>query len=102
MKTLIAVSALFLASNMAFAETFAYERQIASQDLDPNIPSLSEGISNPMPSRAPTLTSLQEVYRGNPDVDTDSVEPDSIRMDRHELIYTAYDMLVESNPDLEV
>jgi len=102
MKTLIAVSALFLASNLVFAETFTYERQVASQDLDPNIPSLSQDISNPMPSKVPTLTSLQKVYRGNPDVDTGSLEPDSIRMDRHELVYTAYDMLIEGNPDLEV
>ncbi len=102
MKTIIAVSALFLASNMAIAETFTYERQIASEDLDPNIPSLSEGISNPMPSRVQKLTSLQEVYRGNPDVDTGSLEEESIRMGRHEHIYTAYDMLVEENPDLEV
>ena len=53
-----------------------------------------------MPSRIPTLTSLQKVYRGNPDIDTGSLEPDSIRMDRHELVYTAYDTLIEGNPDL--
>ncbi len=51
-----------------------------------------------MPSRIPTLTSLQKVYRGNPDIDTGSLEPDSIRMDRHELVY-AYDMLIEGIPD---
>ncbi len=102
MKTLIAVSALFLASNMAFAETFAYERQVASQDLDPNIPSLSEGISNPVPSKVQPPKSLQAVYDGNPDVDTGSLEPASIGMDRHEVIYTAYDRLIEGNPDLEV
>ncbi len=38
MKTPIAVSALFLASNLVFAETFTYERQVASQDRAPNIP----------------------------------------------------------------
>ncbi|WP_457673430.1 hypothetical protein [Thiolapillus sp.] len=102
MKTLIAVSALFLASNMAFAEIFDYESRIASQDLDPNIPGLSAGISNPAPSSKQTRPSLQVAYRGNPDVDTGPVEPASIRMDRHDHIYTAYDMLVAENPDLEV
>ncbi|WP_456372350.1 hypothetical protein [Thiolapillus sp.] len=102
MKTIIAVSAFFLASNMAFAETFAYERQLASEDLDPNIPSLSEGISNPGASAVPVITSLQQVYRGNPDVEVGPVEPDSLGMQRHDSIRTAYDMLIENNPDLEV
>ncbi|WP_041068970.1 hypothetical protein [Thiolapillus brandeum] len=102
MKTLITVSALFLVSNMAFGETFAYERQLASEDLDPNIPSLSEGITNPMSSQAPVTASLQDVYRGNPDVEVGPAESDSLGMQKHESIYTAYDMLIESNPDLEV
>jgi hypothetical protein len=102
MKTIITVSALLLASNMAFAETFAYERQLASEDLNPNIPSLSEGISNPTSSGVPVTTSLQHVYRGNQDVEVDPVEPDSLGTQRHDSIYTAYDMLIESNPDLEV
>ena len=102
MKTLITISALFLVSNMAFAETFAYERQLASEDLDPNILSLSEGISNPMPSSTPVTASLQDAYRGNPDVQVGPVEENSLGMQKHEHIYTAYDMLIESNPDLEV
>ena len=67
MKTLLTFSALALVSNMAFAETFQYERQLTSEDLDPNIPSLSQGISNPAKSVQQPRVSLFDTYRGNPD-----------------------------------
>lgn len=102
MKTMIAFAAFALVSNMAFAETFQYERQLASEDLDPNIPSLSGGISNPAASAQKSRVSLFETYRGNPDTQVGPVDPDSLSVTRHNHIYTAYDMLVDSNPDLEV
>lgn len=102
MKTMIAFATLALVSNMAFAETFQYERQLASEDLDPNIPGLSEGISNPAASIRESRVSLFETYRGNPDTQVGPVEPDSLSGTPHSHIYTAYDMLVDSNPDLEV
>jgi len=101
MKTVVTFAALALISNMAVAETFEYEHQIASQDLDPNIPSLSEDRSNPAVSRQQPRVSLFDVYRGNPDTEVNEVKSDNIA-DRHSHIYTAYDALVDSNPDLEV
>lgn len=102
MKTIIAIAALSLISNMAVAETFQYERQIASQDLDPNIPSLSEGISNPKISVGQPRVSLFETYRGNPDTEAGHAEPGSLPVTGGDHIYTGYDMLIDSNPDLEV
>jgi len=102
MKTLISISALALISNMAVGETFQYERQLASQDLDPNIPSLSEGISNPSRSVDQPRISLHEVYRGNPDTDTGSFEPAAVRFGTEDMPTTAYEAIVKGNPDLEV
>ncbi|WP_293675241.1 hypothetical protein [Thiolapillus sp.] len=102
MKTLLTFSALALVSNMAFAETFQYERQLTSEDLDPNIPSLSQGISNPAKSVQQPRVSLFDTYRGNPDTQVGPVEPDSMPVPRHNHIFTAYDMLIETTPDLEV
>lgn len=102
MKTIITLSALALISNMAVAETFQYERQLASEDLDPNIPSLSAGISNPDVSKQEVRVSLFETYRGNPDTQVEPIEPSSLPENMHQHIYTAYDMLIDSNPDLEV
>ncbi|WP_457665523.1 hypothetical protein [Thiolapillus sp.] len=102
MKTLLTFSALALISNMAFAETFQYERQLASEDLDPNISSLSQGISDPVKSMAQPRVSLFNIYRGNEDTQVGPMEPDNLPMTQHNHIFTAYDMLIETNPDLEV
>ena len=102
MKTLLTFSTLALISNMAFAETFEYERQLASEDLDPNIPALSEGISNPAMSVQQPRVSLHDTYRGNPDTQTGPIEADNLPMTKHDHAYTAYDMIIDNNPDLEV
>ncbi|HID44196.1 MAG TPA: hypothetical protein EYP34_00385 [Chromatiaceae bacterium] len=102
MKTLLTFSVLALISNMAFAETFQYERQLASEDLDPNIPSLSAGISNPATSVQQSRVTLNDVYRDNPDTQVGSAEAGTLPVMTHDPIYTAYDRLIDSNPDLEV
>jgi len=101
MKTIITLSALALISNIAAADSFQYERQLASEDLDPNIASLSAGIKNPVASRQAVTISLHKVYRGNPDTQTEPVEPRSLSTGTSQICST-YDLLIEGNPDLEV
>jgi len=69
MRTLITVSALALMSNLAVAENFAHEQQISSPDLDANIQNLDFRSSDPQASAQGVRVSLNDFYRGNPDVE---------------------------------
>ena len=64
MKTLITISALALMSNLAIADNFNYEQQIASPDLS-NQDFSSTGTQA---STTDVRVSLSDWYRGNPDV----------------------------------
>ena len=96
MKTLITVSALALVSNLASAENFAYERQISSPDLSTD---LGFNGSDPKASAQEVHVSLNDFYRGNPDVENVSYEHDGIII-RGAVQFTAYDELSQQNPDL--
>lgn len=102
MKALITISALALVSSFAMADTFEYERQIGSQDLDPNIPSLSEGVANPAVSMGDVRISLHEAYRGNPDTEVTPADHIGVTVQRSTLPFTAYDKIASENPDLQV
>lgn len=66
MKTLITLTALALATGIASAQDFAYERQIGS----PDVSAQPFHATDPMPSQGKIAVSLEHVYRGNPDVET--------------------------------
>ncbi len=99
MKTLITVSALALMSNLAIAENFAYEQQIASPDLDPNVQSLDFNSSEPTASGREIKVSLNDYYRGNPDVAHVPYNHDGMVI-KESMLFTAYDDLSRQNPDL--
>ena len=100
MRTLISVSALAFISNLAVAETFQYENQLASPDLDPNIESLSANVSNPEISATDFELSLNAFYRGNPDVGHDLYQYEGTDTSGS-LQSTAYDAWVRGNPDAD-
>ncbi len=99
MRTLITVSALALMSNLAIAENFAYEQQISSPDLDANIQSLDFRSSDPQASARDVRVSLNDYYRGNPDVENTPYSHDGIVI-HGSMHFTAYDELSQQNPDL--
>ncbi len=99
MKTLIILSALALVSNLAIAENFSYEQQIASPDLNSNIQSLDFNSSKPQASTQDIRISLHNVYLGNPDVEQVPYHHDDIVI-RGSMNLTAYDELSRQNPDL--
>lgn len=99
MRALISVSALALISNMAFAENFAYELQIASPDLNANVPALDFSATDPQPSSHDIRVSLNDWYRGNPDVSNTDFHYEGIIFNGP-LHFTAYDELSRQNPDL--
>ena len=101
MKIAITTAALILASSLAAAEDFTYERQWASEDLAAETSTLGFRSSDPSPSSGDTIISLHEFYRGNPDVE---VLPEGYR--RHDAgnarryCPTGYDHIARDNPDL--
>lgn len=95
MRTLIAVSALALLSNLAIAENFNYEQQIASPDLS-NQDFSSTG---PNASTMDVRVSLDDFYRDNPDVSNVPYDHEGIVL-RGPGRFTAYDDLSRHNPDL--
>ncbi len=99
MRTLITISALALLSNLAVADNFNYEQQIASPDLDPNIRSLDFNGSGLQASSRDVRVSLHDFYRGNPDVANVPYDHDGIVI-RGSMSFTAYDELSRQNPDL--
>lgn len=99
MRTLITVSALALMSNLAIAENFAYEQQIASPDLDPNVQSLDFNSSGSKPSTREIRVSLNDYYRGNPDVVHVPYNHEGVII-KGPMLFTAYDHLNRQNPDL--
>lgn len=101
MKTLIAVSALALISNMALAETFQYEEQLASPDLDPNIESLLAKVNDPQPSVKGAEISLSNFYQGNPDVGHDVFKHSGEVSESHSLDRSSYEAWVRGNPDAD-
>lgn len=100
MKTIVTLSALALISNIALAESFEYENQIGSQDLDPNI-STSAGIRDAEASSSSVRVSLNDWYKGNPDVVHVPYNHDGIEMKFEGDLFTSYDALSLNNPDLE-
>ena len=95
MRTLITVSALALLSNLAIAENFNYEQQITSPDLS-NQDFSSNG---PKASIRDVRVSLNDYYRGNPDVAQVPYSHDDIVI-RGPMHFTAYDELSRQTPDL--
>ena len=98
MRTLITVAALTLVSNLAIAENFNYEQQIASPDLNSNVQSLDFNSSG-MASAGDVRVSLHDYYRGNPDVAHVPYNHDGMVI-RGPMHFTAYDELSQQNPDL--
>ena len=99
MKTLITLAALVLASNFAIAESFHYEAQIGNQDLDPNV-----GISDTTSTRevsSDVRISLQDWYQDNHDVMAVPYEHYGKEQSFEGDLFTSYDALNRSNPDLE-
>ena len=101
MKILITLSALALASNVALAETFEYERQIGSQDLDPTVNTESSGVKDPAMSNSDFRISLDDWYRGNPDVEHVPHQYDGVEIKKQGDMFTSYDAWSRNNPDLE-
>lgn len=99
MKTLITISALAPVSNLAVAENFSYEQQIASPELNANIQSLDFNSSKPLPSTRDVRVSLDNSYRGNPDVAQVPYNHEDMVI-RAAMSFTAYDELSRQNPDL--
>ncbi len=95
MRTLITVSALALVSNLAIAENFSYEQQIASPDLS----NQSFNSSGNKASSGDVRVSLDDYYRGNPDVAHVPYNHDDIVI-TGSMQFTAYDELSQQNPDL--
>ena len=102
MKTIITLSALALASNLALAESFDYEEQISSQDLDPNISSLSAGVKDPEASTSDFRISLNDFYSGNPDVEHVPYNHEGKELKIDGDMLTSYDAWSKGNPDVEV
>ena len=102
MKTLITATALALVSNFAVAEVFTYERQIGSQDLDPAIYHSVSNVTNPLPSARHYRLSLNDFYRGNPDVANVPFHvSEEIYIGDNVLESTSYDAWVRGNPDVD-
>ena len=96
MKTIITLSTLALLSNLAIAENFAYEEQIASPDLS----NQSFDGSGQKESTREVHVSLDDWYRGNPDVEHVPYHREGeISKSMGDLV-TSYDALNQSNPDI--
>ena len=96
MKTIITLSALALMSNLAIAENFTYEQQIASPDLsNPDVK-----VSERQASTQEVRVSLDSWNRGNPDVAHVPYNHDGMEMKSEGGQITSYDALNQSNPDL--
>ena len=95
MKTIITLSALALLSNLALAESFNHEQQIASPDLS----NQDFSSSDPMPSSKDVRVSLHELNRDNPDIENVAFNHDAV-LNRGSTQFTAYDELSRQNPDL--
>ena len=102
MKTLILSAALTLAaSQWAVAADFAYERQIASEDLASETSGLVYAARDPQPSGREFRTSLDAVIEDNPD-SSDSLPAGTMlrQSDRCACLPTSYDIMAAGNPDL--
>ncbi len=99
MKTIITLSALALISNVAIADGFEYEKQVGSQDLDPNA-SISDSIRDPEVSNSKVRISLNDWYRGNPDVAHVPYNHDGGEQKVEGGLASSYDALSQGNPDL--
>lgn len=101
MKIAFTTAALVLASSLATAGDFAYERQWASEDLASEVSSLVFRATDPAPSMGNTVISLHESYRGNPDTE---VLPEGFRQQypgsSRTYCTTGYDRIAQGNPDL--
>jgi hypothetical protein len=95
MKTIITLSALALLSNLAIAESFTHEQQIASPDLS----NQDFSSSGQQASTQEVRVSLNDWYRGNPDVENVPYSHDGIVIG-NPAAFTAYDELSRQNPDL--
>ena len=96
MKTIITLSALALVSNLAIAENFAYEEQIASPDLS----NQSFDSSGQKASAREVHVSLDDWSRGNPDVEHVPFNREGEVSKSMKDLVTSYDALNQSNPDL--
>ena len=96
MKTIITLSALALMSNLAIAENFTHEQQIASPDLS-NQDFSSTGTQG---STTDVRVSLDSWNRGNPDVAHVPYNHVGMEMKSEGRWTTSYDALNQSNPDL--
>ena len=96
MKTIITLSALALLSNLATAESFTYEEQIASPDLS----NQSFSSSGQKASAREVRVSLNEWYGGNPDVEHVPFNRGGEVSKSMDDLITGYDVLSQTNPDL--
>ena len=96
MKTIITLSALALVSNLAIAENFAYEEQIASPDVSHQ----SFDSSGQEASTREVQVSLDNWNRGNPDVEhVPFNHKGGVSKSMGDRV-TSYDALNQSNPDI--
>jgi hypothetical protein len=95
MKTIITLSALALLSNLAIAESFNHEQQIASPDLS----NQDFSSSGQQASTREVRVSLEDWNRGNPDVAHVPYNHEGITIS-NPAQFTAYDELSRQNPDL--
>ncbi len=98
MKTIITLSAIALISNVAIAGSFEYEKQVGSQDLDPNA-GISDSNRDPEVSNFQVRVSLNDWYRGNPDVAHVPYNHDGMGQKIKDNSASNYDALSQANPD---
>mgnify|MGYP000591172738 CR=1 FL=1 len=96
MKTIITLSALALVSNLAIAESFTYEQQIGS----PDVSNQSFDSNGQKASSGDVRVSLNDWYRGNPDVEHVPFNREGEVSKSMDDLITGYDVLSQSNPDL--
>ena len=96
MKTIITLSALALLSNLAIAESFTHEEQIAS----PDVSNQSFDSSGQQASTHEVRVSLDDWNRGNPDVVHVPYNHEGEVSKSMGGLITGYDVLSQSNPDL--
>ena len=96
MKTIITLSALALLSNLAIAESFTYEEQIAS----PDVSNQSFDSSGQKASVREVHVYLDDWNRGNPDVEHVPFNREGEVSKSMSDSITSYDALNQSNPDL--
>lgn len=97
MKQLVLATALTLASGIAAAEPFAFEKALGSPDLDPSLDNPTHEFP-PVIEPGPEITSLDHIYRGNPDGMGDVYRWDGIFLPSAPFAISLYE-IYRGNPD---